>query len=130
LPFCLILVALAAEYLIVPTDPVGRSGAWLYLAAAALFLPAMCLQTWFGSTLTRDGILVHSFRRRTIAWQDITCIRAEGFNTNRVIAIYEFGSQRTRLRYPSSGPLFQDRGFDQKLETIQDWWADCSGRTR
>jgi hypothetical protein len=130
MPFALIAVAEAAERLIAPPQPAGRGSGWVYLAAAALFLVAMCAQAWFGTTLTADGVLVHSFRRQLIRWPDITCIRAEEFATNRVVAVYSFGSRRTRLRYPTSGALFGDPQFDAKLCVIQDWWADCSGRDR
>jgi hypothetical protein len=130
LPFCFIAIAQAAEYLLLPAHSSARGSEWLYLIAVALLVPAICAQAWFGATLTSDGVIVHGLRSRIISWHDVTCIRAEEFAANRVIAVYEFGSRRTRLRYPTSGALFADPQFEAKLALIQDWWADCSGRDR
>jgi hypothetical protein len=125
LPFLLIVAAEGASHLF-SADGDGRGVPWLYAIAAAVVLAAMIGHRWFGVTLTADGLHVHSLRRRTIPWQDVTAIRAEEFEANRVVAIYELGHRRTRLRYPTTGSLFQDQHFDAKVKIIQDWWAECS----
>lgn len=122
LPFCAIAVIEFIERVAGHTRTADPAMNWLYLPVIAAFVLAMCLQAWFGATLTPDGVIVHGFRRRTIAWRDVTAIRAEEWTSNRVVAIYEFGHRRTRLRYPLSGPLFADPRFDDKLAVIQDWW--------
>lgn len=126
LPFCLIPVLQVIEYVFVSPRARGGLADWLYLAAAVLFFAAMCAQAWFGITLTPSGLVVHSFRRTTIAWNDVTAIRAEEYSANQVVAIYELGHRRTRLRYPTSGPLFRDHQFDEKLAIIQDSWASAT----
>jgi hypothetical protein len=123
LPFAAIALIEAAEHVTDHTWATGPAMSWLYLPLIAAFVLAMCLQAWFGATLTADGVIVHGFRRRRIAWRDVTVIRAEEFTSNRIVAIYEHGHRRTRLRYPTSGPLYTDRQFDAKLAAIQDWWA-------
>jgi hypothetical protein len=92
-------------------------------AQVRVVVAAVCLQARFGATLTPEGVIVHGLRRKTIAWDNVTAIRAEEYTTNRVVAIYEFGHRRTRLRYPTSGGLFGDSEFDDKLRVIQGWWT-------
>ncbi|HEY2506030.1 MAG TPA: hypothetical protein VGI58_05915 [Streptosporangiaceae bacterium] len=123
LPFAAIALIEFIEHVADHGRVVNPAMNWTYLPLIAAFVAAMCLQAWFGATLTADGVIVHGFRRRLIAWRDVTVIRSEEFTSNRVIAIYERGHRRTRLRYPTSGPLYADRQFDAKLAVIQDWWA-------
>lgn len=126
LPFCLIAAIVAGECCL-PSGPfLSGNSSWLYLLVVVMVAAAMCLQVRFGATLTPEGVIVHGVRRRTIAWQDVTAIRAEEYTTNRVVAIYELGHRRTRLRYPTSGGLFGDREFDDKLQVIQGWWRTYS----
>jgi hypothetical protein len=128
LPFCLIAAIVAGDYCLTSGPVVSGNSGWLYLLALVMVAAAMCLQVRFGATLTTEGLIVHGLRRRTIAWQDVTAIRAEEYTTNRVVAIYELGHRRTRLRYPTSGGLFGDSEFDDKLQVIQGWWRahSCS----
>jgi len=126
LPFCLIAAIVAGDYCLTSGPVFSGNSGWLYLPVLAMVAAAMCLQARFGATLTPEGVIVHGVRRRTIAWQDVTAIRAEEYTTNRVVAIYELGHRRTRLRYPTSGGLFGDREFDDKLQLIQGWWARYS----
>ena len=125
LPFLLIVAAEGTSHLF-SAGGGGRGVAWLYAIAAAVVFAALAAQRWFGVTLTADGLRVHSFRRRTIPWQDVTAIRAEEFEANRFVAIYELGHRRTRLRYPTTGSLFEDQHFDAKVKIIQDWWTERS----
>jgi hypothetical protein len=125
LPFALIAGVVAGDYCLTSKPATGSSG-WLYLLIIVMVTAAMSLQARFGATLTPEGVIVHGLRRRTIAWHDVTAIRAEEDTTNRVVAIYELGHRRTRLRYPTSGGLFGDSQFDQKLSVIQDWWSAYS----
>jgi hypothetical protein len=123
LPFCIIAAIVATGYcLSAQPATTGRSG-WLYLLVLVMAVAAMGLQARFGATLTAEGVIVHGLRRKTIAWDDVTAIRAEEYTTNRVVAIYELGHRRTRLRYPTSGGLFGDSEFDDKLRVIQGWWT-------
>jgi hypothetical protein len=123
LPFCLIAAVVAGDFCLTGQPAVTGSSSWLYGLVLVMIAAAMCLQARFGATLTPEGVIVHGLRRKTIAWPDVTAIRAEEYTTNRVVAIYEFGHRRTRLRYPVSGGLFRDSEFDEKLGVIQDWWA-------
>jgi hypothetical protein len=126
LPFCLIAAIVAGDCCFASGPVFSGNSSWLYLLVLVMVAAAMCLQARFGATLTPDGVIVQGVRRRTIAWQDVTAIRAEEYTTNRVVAIYELGHRRTRLRYPTSGGLFGDRQFDDKLQVIQGWWATYS----
>jgi len=123
LPFCLIVALVAGDYCLTGRPVMTGSSTWLYLLVLVMVVAAMCLQARFGATLTPDGVIVHGLRRKTIAWHDVTAIRAEEYTTNRVVAIYAFGHRRTRLRYPTSGGLFADSEFDDKLRVIQSWWT-------
>jgi hypothetical protein len=123
LPFCLIAAVVAGDYCLSTQPAVAGSSGWLYLLVLVMVVGAMCLQARFGATLTPEGVIVHGLRRKTIAWDNVTAIRAEEYTTNRVVAIYEFGHRRTRLRYPTSGGLFGDSEFDDKLRVIQGWWT-------
>ena len=126
LPFCLI-AAITAGFYCLTSHPLATDGSgWPYLLVLGMVAAAMSVQARFGATLTPNGVIVHGLRRKTIAWHDVTVIRAEEYTTNRVVAIYECGHRRTRLRYPTSGGLFGDREFDRKLRVIQDWWTAYS----
>jgi hypothetical protein len=126
LPFCLIAILVASD-LCLTTQPFAvGSSSWLYLLVLVMVAAAMCLQARFGATLTPEGVIVHGVRRKVIAWHDVTAIRAEEYTTNRVVAIYELGHRRTRLRYPTSGGLFGDGEFEEKLRVIRGCWATYS----
>jgi hypothetical protein len=100
------------------------------LICCALLMLGLGLQMrWFGATLTPGGVLVHSIRRRTVAWPDLAAIRIERMTGTRTPVLYELNGRRTRLRMPATGPLFRDPDFDAKVQLIHDYWSRYSGGT-
>jgi hypothetical protein len=97
------------------------------LICCAVFMLAFGLQLrWYGATLTPSGVLVHSIRRRTVAWHDLAAIRVERLTGTRTPVLYERDGRRTRLRMPATGPLFRDPDFDAKVQLIHDYWSRYS----
>ena len=78
---------------------------------------------WQGVTLTREALLVHNLRARAIAWSDIQSITVEPLLWTNTLVVRENCGRRTRLRAPSTGPLFWDRDFDAKYRTIGEWYV-------
>jgi hypothetical protein len=74
--------------------------------------------------ITRDGVTVRSFSRRTLRWGEIASItRERRLGGARFILLHEAGGRTTRLQGITAGPLARDPGFDAKYETINDWWS-------
>jgi hypothetical protein len=76
---------------------------------------------WQGATLTREALLAHNLRPRAIAWPDIESLTVEPLLWTHTVVVRETSGRRTRLRAPSTGPLFWDHDFDAKFQTIIDW---------
>jgi hypothetical protein len=94
--------------------------------AAMLFIVTALETRWFGVTLTSTEVRVHSLRRRTIRWTDVRAVTTENVLGTRVVVVHE-ENRRTRLRAPITGWLTWDRHFDQKYQTIGQWWLEHSG---
>ena len=64
------------------------------------------LGRWVGVTLTAEAAIVHSLRRRTIAWDRIAAIQIERFMGSHRIVLYENSGRRPRCgcRSPGSCP--------------------------
>ncbi|MFF0284767.1 hypothetical protein [Streptomyces sp. NPDC005262] len=96
-----------------------------------MWVPALLLLLitgqYFGVTLKESTAVVHSLRRRTIQWSNVQAIRVERFQGAQIVAIYEAGGRRTRLRAPITGFLCWDREFEEKCHTIDRWWRDHRG---
>lgn len=95
-------------------------GLWIVLAAVVVVSP-------FGITLTPSAARVHGIRRRTIPWASVQSVRVERVTGCRVIALYEAGGHRTRLRAPLTGVLQRDRHFEEKFHVIGQWWLTHRG---
>ncbi|MFF3415409.1 hypothetical protein ACFYW9_11995 [Streptomyces sp. NPDC002698] len=81
----------------------------------------------FGITLTPSAARVRDLRRRTIPWASVQSVRVEQVMGGRVVALYEAGGRRTRLRAPVTGFLQRDRGFEEKFHVIGQWWLAHRG---
>ena len=82
---------------------------------------------WQGVTLTAEFLQVHSIRPRLIAWRDIQWITIEPLLWTQTVVVLESSGRRTRLRAPSTGPLFWDRNFEAKYRTIGEWYLARRG---
>ncbi|MET8454523.1 hypothetical protein [Streptomyces sp. NPDC005209] len=106
-----------------PTGPLFVS----LLTWGVLVPVALIISRPFGVTLTPSAAVVHNLRRRTIPWSNVQGIRIESLFGSRIVAIYEAGGRRTRLRAPITGFLSWDRSFEEKFHTIGRWWLDHRG---
>ncbi|WP_392964827.1 hypothetical protein [Streptomyces sp. LN245] len=80
-----------------------------------------------GITLTPSAARVHGLRRRTVPWASVQSVRVEHVMGGRVVALYEAGGRRTRLRAPITGFLQRDRNFEEKFHVIGQWWLAHRG---
>lgn len=94
---------------------------------ALLLLELIYLGRSVGVTLTPDEAIVHTFRRRRIPWRDVQCVQVERFMGSRVIIIYDARGRHFRLRAPMSGFLSRDKRFEEKFQTIGQWWLAHRG---
>ncbi len=132
LPTLIVPLAILAEQIIFwSLDPDPLPGVLEFdLICCAVFMLAFGLHMrWFGATLTPRGVLVHSIRRRTVAWHDLAAIRVERLTGTRTPVLYRRDGRRTRLRMPATGPLFRDPDFEAKVQLIHDYWSRYSAGT-
>ncbi len=89
---------------------------WVLIAAVLLF------NFWFGTTLTKEHLIAHNIRRRTIPWNDVSYIKAETNLGQRTVVVTEVSGRQTRLRAPTTGAFAWDTRFEQKYRAIVDWY--------
>ncbi|MGW1070144.1 hypothetical protein ACWD4F_37280 [Streptomyces aureus] len=85
------------------------------------------LGRYVGVTLTREAVVVHNLRRRTIPWTAVAEVAVEPVFGGRRVVLYETDGRRTPLRMPSTAFLASDRRFDDKVATIRSRWLAAGG---
>lgn len=85
------------------------------------------LGRYVGVTLTREAVVVHNLRRRTIPWTAVAEVAVEPVFGGQRVVLYETDGRRTPLRMPSTAFLSRDRRFADKAATIRSWWLADGG---
>ncbi|WP_405767819.1 hypothetical protein OG539_24015 [Actinacidiphila glaucinigra] len=125
-PAAVLVTVLAIAAPLLFPDPFGPgfafpTGVWLAVPAGLL------MSARFGVTLTPSAAVVHNPRRRTIRWADVQGIWVESNMGVRRVVICEADGRLTRLRAPITGVMSQDAAFEEKFQTIGEWWLHHRG---
>ncbi|MGW0874478.1 hypothetical protein ACWD3Z_28945 [Streptomyces sp. NPDC002740] len=124
---CGLLVGTALAYVLVEATGGHMTAGELWTCVSAGVIASVVvpvLPPRQGVELAHGRLVLLGGGRREIAWQDIIGMEIRKTLGVRMVVVQVSDGRRTALRAPMS---LLDRGFDDKVQVLTDWWTARRG---